>query len=78
MSVNAVFADNISMYCRENAITDAEFERRCGLTKAMVEKWKHGKNKTPSVASLLKIEKGTGIPSSEWLRQGGVYGQKTG
>ena len=59
--------ENIVRYCEEHGISIAAFERMCGLGNAVVAAWKdeHG----PTLSSLLKIEKATGISISEWVRK---------
>lgn len=66
------FIKNVEVYCYENRMNDAEFERKCGFSKGMVYKWRVRQNQHPSVSSLLKIEKATTIPMAAWLREGGV------
>lgn len=67
------FIRNVEAYCYETRINDAEFERKCGLGKGIVYKWrKRGVNHHPSVSTLLSIERATAIPVEAWLREGGV------
>ena len=59
---------NIIAYCKEHEITGTEFARRCGLPQCIMSQWKRGYCK-PSLKSLQKIAKATGVPLSEWLRE---------
>ena len=71
-----VFTDNILAYCEKNGIKEADFEKRCNLSKGMIAKWKSGVNQTPSVVTLMKIETATGISCSRWLRKGAIHGKR--
>ena len=58
-------SDRVEEYCRNAKMTIASFEKRCGLGNGTVGKWRHGAN--PSIATLLKMEKVTGIPLYMWI-----------
>lgn len=72
------FVDSVIAYCSANQITEADFEVRCNLGKGSITKWKKRIHKNPSVNTLMKVERATGISVSRWLDEGGIYGQKTG
>lgn len=66
------FVENILTYCGNKGITEADFERSCGLSKGMVSKWKKGVRGLPSLTTLMKIQKATGISYTKWIKKGGV------
>lgn len=57
---------NIQEYCEKNKISVAAFERICGLGNGCVSKWEDDKCK-PTLESLQKIAKATGIPVQRWI-----------
>ena len=71
-----VFVDNIQNYCRSKQITIAQFERQCNLSNGIVDKWKKGKNNSPSLQTLMRIQAGTGFAYSRWLKEGGIPDKK--
>lgn len=62
--------DNILRYCEENQITVKEFERKCNLANSQVSKWRSGFAK-PSLLTLDRIVRATGVELNEWLKDGG-------
>lgn len=60
---------NIDRYCKEQNITIKEFERRCGISNSLVNKWRTGVAK-PSLSTLAKIVSTTGIELGEWFKEG--------
>ena len=58
--------DRVVEYCQDENITISEFEKRCKIGNGTVGKWKDGKTQ-PSIATLSKISKWTGISIGYWL-----------
>ena len=58
--------DRVSEYCIEEGITISEFEKRCKIGNGTVGKWKDDKTQ-PTMKTLLKISKCTGISIGYWL-----------
>lgn len=56
----------VKAYCEENNLSISSFEKKCNIGNGTVSRWENDDSK-PSLATLEKIEKGTGIPISEWL-----------
>ena len=63
--------ENIDAYCVREQITIKEFERRCNIANATVHKWRVGLNQ-PSLKTIAKIVKATGIDLGTWTREGGI------
>lgn len=59
---------NIIAYCDANNLSIMAFEQMCELGNGVVGKWQDGKLQ-PSLGSLQKIEKATGIPIADWLKE---------
>lgn len=57
---------NVVNYCNNNNITISAFEKMCGIGNGVIGAWKGENN--PSISSLEKISKKTGIPIEEWLK----------
>jgi len=57
--------EKIKKYCAEKEISIASFERMCGIGNGTIDDWDKS---NPSITSLLKIEKATGISITEWLK----------
>lgn len=57
-------------YCQRNGMSIAAFERMCNIGNGAVSKWQH---RDPSLTSLSKISKVTGLPLSYWI-DGDIYG----
>ena len=60
--------DKIVAYCKENGLSIAAFEKKCGLANGVVGKWEDDRLK-PSLSSLEKISEATGISISKWLKE---------
>ncbi len=56
----------IIQYCKKNKITVTELEKKCGLGNGVIGKWKAGSE--PSLSSLKKIEKVTGIAMADLIK----------
>ena len=56
-------------YCHNAGITIASFEKLCGIGNGAVGRWKGGRV-SPSIATLSKMEKATGIPIQVWIGGG--------
>ena len=59
--------ERVVAYCVKHDMSIAAFERMCDIGNGAIGKWK---KRRPSMESLLKIEKATGIPLSEWIKGG--------
>lgn len=57
----------ILKYCNENNLSIAAFEKKCEIGNGTIGAWKDGSR--PSLNTLEKIEKVTGITVSEWLKE---------
>lgn len=57
--------DRVMAYCRKYGLSIAAFERKCNIGNGAVARWRY---KQPTLESLYKIEKATGIPVSEWIK----------
>jgi transcriptional regulator with XRE-family HTH domain len=66
-----VIVDNIEKYCEKNSSNVMQFEKKCGLGKGVIYRWKKGEQK-PSLRTLDKISSATGISIEKWLRKGGI------
>lgn len=60
--------ENVVNYCNENKLPIYEFEKMCNIGNGVVSAWKDGHSK-PRLETLEKMEKSTGIPIAEWVRQ---------
>lgn len=58
-----VIYKKIIKYCEENNISIATFEKKCNIGNGTIGKW--GKGSKPSLDTLEKISKATGITVSE-------------
>lgn len=58
--------DLVTLYCNERKLSIHEFEKLCNLGNGTVGKWKQGKAE-PSIKTLSKISKHTGIPMNRWI-----------
>lgn len=56
----------VKQYCGKNNISIAAFEKRCGIGNGTVSRWENGES-NPSLSTLTKMEKATGIPVSDWI-----------
>ena len=61
--------EKIVAYCKKNNLSIMAFEQKCGLANGVVGKWRDDKL-SPSLGSLSSIAEATGIPISDWLREG--------
>lgn len=59
--------EKIVKYCEEHNMSIMAFEQLCGLANGVVGKWNGELN--PSLASLNKIVKATGVPITDWLEE---------
>ena len=53
-------------YCEENNISVSALEKKCGIGNGVIRKWRYGSK--PSLDTLEKIEKVTGISVSELIK----------
>ena len=58
--------ETIQEYCNEEGITIAEFEKLCKIGNGTIGKWKDDKTQ-PTIKTLSKISKWTGISIGYWL-----------
>jgi len=65
------FLSNVDDYLTATGTTEYALEKKCGLAKGCVYKWRNI-YKTPSVKNLQRLERGTAIPMVAWLTEGGV------
>ncbi len=63
--------DRVEEYCRNAGMTISRFEKLCGIGNGAVGKWRSGKAQ-PSMSSLSKMEKTTGIPIYMWIGKEGL------
>ena len=61
-----LIAEKIREYCNKKGISIREFEMTCGLANGTVSTWEK-KECFPTIASLIKMERGTGIKLRKWL-----------
>lgn len=59
----------IDDYCNTAGLSIARFEKLCHIGNGTIGKWRYYGAK-PTVATLLKLEKATGIPLYMWLDEG--------
>lgn len=59
--------DNIVKYCEREGISIRVFEQRCGIGNGTVAAWQS--KWSPSLNSLVKISKATGVPLEEWVKE---------
>ena len=64
-------AKNIDAYCKKAGISEQQMEKVCGLGHGTIRKWRIGRQ-MPSMRTMAKIEKATGIPIAKWSKEGGV------
>lgn len=58
--------ERVAEYCRDAKMSISKFEKLCGIGNGAVGRWRGG-NTSPSIATLTKMEKATGIPIRLWL-----------
>lgn len=56
----------ITGYCEKHNMSICAFERKCDIANGIVARWKDDKS-LPSLSTLQKIEKATGIPMKKWI-----------
>ncbi|MDY3109283.1 MAG: helix-turn-helix transcriptional regulator [Lachnospiraceae bacterium] len=56
----------IIAYCQKNKISVRAFEKKCDIGNGIVGRWKDDSSK-PSLDTLEKIQKATGITIAEWI-----------
>ena len=61
-----MIVEKIREYCRKHNLSIREFEIQCGLSNGSVGKWEQGVC-FPTIVSLIKIERGTGVKLRKWL-----------
>lgn len=59
--------ERIEQWCKENKISVAALEKKCGLGNATINKWS---NSMPRVDTLQKVSEVTGISIAELLGNG--------
>ena len=62
--------EQVVEYCQNAGISISYFEKLCGIGNGAVGRWKGG-HVFPSMGTLSKMEKTTGIPIQVWI--GGGY-----
>lgn len=55
--------DKVIRYCEANNMSIYAFEKKCDIGNGTIGKWKNGSK--PTIDTLKKIEKETGIPITE-------------
>lgn len=55
--------EKVIQYCDENKISICAFEKKCDIGNGTIGRWKNGSK--PTIETLKKIEKVTGIPITE-------------
>lgn len=58
----------VKNYCREKDLSISAFEKMCNIGNGTVAWWENDESK-PSLATLEKIERATGIPASTWIEK---------
>lgn len=56
----------VTKYCEDNNLSISAFEKKCGIGNGVIRKWNEGSK--PSLDTLQKIEKVTGISVSELIK----------
>lgn len=60
-----MFYERVTEYCKDKGISIMEFEKKCGIGNGTVGRWKNDNSK-PTVQTLIKIVKTTGVPIERW------------
>jgi transcriptional regulator with XRE-family HTH domain len=55
-------------YCEKNCMSVSAFEKKCDIGNGTVGRWK-GDFSKPSLSTLEKMQKATGIPISVWIQK---------
>ena len=63
-----MISEKVENYCQAAGITVSRFEKICGLGNGSVGKWKKHRF-SPSLTTIFKIEKATGIPAYMWIEE---------
>lgn len=61
---------NVETYCKKHGTNIKQFEKKCGLGNGTVRGWRLGQ--MPTLRTLAKIERSTGISASTWLKKDGI------
>lgn len=56
----------VKEYCKKNNLSISAFEKKCDIGNGTVGRWENNSSK-PSLQTLEKMEKATGIPIIEWV-----------
>lgn len=56
----------ILKYCKDNNLSISAFEKKCNIGNGTISAWKDGS--LPSLKTLEKIEKATGITAAELIK----------
>lgn len=60
--------EKVLEYCRKNNLTIRGFEQMCSIGNGVVSAWGKGENPSnPSIRTLEKMAKKTGIAIEKWL-----------
>ena len=59
----------IEEWCRDNNTSIFALEKKCGIGNATIRGWREF---TPTLGSLMKISRATGIPVEELIRLAGA------
>ena len=57
--------EKVKEYCEENNTSISALEKKCGIGNGTIRLWDKS---SPSLTTLLKLEKGTGVYITEWLK----------
>lgn len=57
--------DKVKAYCEKNNTSICALEKKCGIGNGTIRLWK---DSSPSLSTLLKLEKGTGVPVAKWIK----------
>lgn len=60
---------NVVKYCNDKEISVSAFEKMCGIGNGTVRLWENDNSK-PTLSTLEKMQKSTGISISDWLKEG--------
>lgn len=62
---NLKMYERVMEYCKRENLTVSAFEKTCKLGNGAVSKWRD--ESYPTMKTLAKIEKATGIPIVRWI-----------
>ena len=57
--------ERVKEYCKDNSISVSALEKKCGIGNGTIRLWEKS---APSLTTLLKLEKGTGVSIAEWVK----------